>query len=94
KYILCGSPYRRERDLRSFESLLNKGREALKEVSDMVSNGTIKNYEKIIRRAEKKLSRTNASQYFDFEYENGKFKYWEKTELIEKSYNLCGYYIL
>ena len=94
KYILCGSPYRRERDLRSFESLLNKGREALIEISNMVNNCVIKDYEKVIRRAEKKLSRTNASQYFDFEYKNGEFKYWEKTELIEKSFNLCGYYIL
>ncbi|HQG82228.1 MAG TPA: IS1634 family transposase [Caldisericia bacterium] len=94
KYVLCGSIYRRERDLKSFNIILDKGRKTLNEVKEMVRSGVIKDSAKILRRAERKLSRTKASSYFDFAYINGEFSFWEKEELIEKSRALCGYYIL
>jgi len=94
KYVLCGSIYRRERDLKSFNIILDKGRKTLNEVKEMVKSGVIKDSAKILRRAERKLSRTKASSYFDFAYINGEFSFWEKEELIEKSRALCGYYIL
>ncbi|MFQ6052542.1 MAG: IS1634 family transposase [Methanosarcinales archaeon] len=94
KYVLCGSEFRRERDIRAFRSLLEKGRESLEVVKRMVEKGRLKKHEKVIRRAQKKLTQSGAEKYFDFRYENGMFEIIEKVEVIERSERLCGYYIL
>jgi transposase len=94
KYVLCGSPYRKEREEASFEVLLKNGRESLESVRKMVEGGRLKDPEKVIRRAERKLTRSGASRYYDFEYRNGKFEIIEKEEEIERARKLCGHYIL
>jgi transposase len=60
----------------------------------MVEKGRIKEYEKVIRRAQKKLTTSGTEKYFDFKYEKGKFEIIEKKEEIKSTENLCGYYIL
>jgi len=94
KYILCGSEYRRERDRKVLEHILKKGRESLEVVEKMVKGGRIKDREKIIRRAQKKLVEAKAEVFYDFKYEGGRFEIIEKEEIIEKAKALCGYYIL
>jgi transposase len=94
KYVLCGSEYRKEHDLKLFNKILEKGRKALESVQAMVDNGRIKNHDKIIKRAQKKLTKSNADQYYDFEYKNDMLEIIEKTEKIKLGEKLCGYYIL
>lgn len=95
KYVLCGSEYRKEKDLYVFQKLLKKGREALEVVEAMVDKGRLKKYDKVIKRAQKKLTKSRACRYYDFEYQEGeKFKIIEKEDEIERAEMLCGYYIL
>jgi len=94
KYVLCGSEYRKERDLSVFRALLKKGREALEVVKRMVDKGRLKEYDKVIRRAQRKLTESGASRYYDFQYRDGKFRTIEKDEEIKRGESLCGYYIL
>lgn len=94
KYVLCGSEYRRERDEKVLEALLSRGREALEKVQRMVEAGRLKKYEKVIRRAEKKLTESGTGKYFDFSYQEGKFEIIKRSEEIKKSKMLCGYYVL
>ena len=94
KYVLCGSKYRKERDLLVFHSLLKKGREALEMVKRMVESGRLKKYDKVIRRAQKKLTESGAERYYDFKYEEGRFQIIERDKEIERGKTLCGYYIL
>jgi len=94
KYVLCGSEYRKEKDLHVFNKLLEKGRDALEIVKKMVDNGRLKKYDKVIKRAEKKLTKSKAGRYYDFEYKEGKFKIIEKKDEIKRAKTLCGYYIL
>ena len=94
RYILCGSEYRKEHDLKNFEKLLKKGRESLESVLRMVEKGRLKDYEKVVRRAQKKLTKSGAEYFYDFKYHEGKFEIIEKREEIEKARKLCGYYIL
>ena len=60
----------------------------------MQEKGKIKKYDKVIRRAERKLTESGARRYFDFSYKDGIFKILEKKEEIERAKRLCGYYIL
>ena len=94
KYVLCGSKYRKEKEVKVLEVLLAKGRKALEEVKRMQEKGKIKRYDKVIRRAERKLTESGARRYFDFSYKDGIFKILEKKEEIERAKRLCGYYIL
>ncbi len=95
KYVLCGSEYRKEKDLYEFQKLLKKGRQALEVVEAMVDKGRLKKYDKVIKRAQKKLTELRACRYYDFEYQEGeKFRIIEKEDEIERAKMLCGYYIL
>lgn len=94
KYVLCGSEYRKEKDLYVFNKLLERGKDALETVKKMVDNGRLKKYNKVIKRAEKKLTESKACQYYDFEYKEGEFKIIEKKDKIKRAKMLCGYYIL
>ncbi|MGC9523802.1 MAG: IS1634 family transposase [Anaerolineae bacterium] len=94
KYILCGSEYRRDHDLMLFEKLIKKGEEALLSVQKMIEAGRIKDEEKIIKRAQKKLTQSGADKYYDFHYENGEFRIIKLKEKTERARKLCGYYIL
>lgn len=94
RYILCGSPYRRAHDEKLFEKLLTKGREALESVQAMVDKGVIKDRDKILKRAQKKLTKSGADPYYDFTYENGQLEIIEHQEKIALGRQLCGYYIL
>ncbi len=94
KYVLCGSKYRKARDEAVLKGLLKRGEEALGIVKRMVERGQLKNYEKVIRRAQKKLTESGASGYLDFRYKGGKFEIIRKEEDIELAKKLCGYYIL
>jgi len=95
KYVLCGSECRKERDLYVFNKLLEKGREALKVVERMVDKGRLKKYDKVIKRAQKKLTESKALKYYDFSYKEGQeFRIIEKKAEIERAKRLCGYYIL
>jgi len=96
KYVLCGSEYRKERDVYVFNKILEKGKEALQVVEKMVNNRRLKKYDKVIRRAEKKLTKSGASRYYDFSYEEKerKFTIIEKKDEVEKARALCGYYVL
>jgi len=95
KYVLCGSECRKERDLYVFNRLLEKGREALKVVERMVDKGRLKKYDKVIKRAQKKLTQSKALKYYDFSYKEGeKFRIIEKEAEIKRAKRLCGYYIL
>ena len=95
KYVLCGSEYRRENDLYVFQKLLEKGKEALRVVERMVDEGRLRKYDKVIRRAQKKLTESGALRYFDFSYKEGEeFKIIEKKDEIQRAKALCGYYIL
>lgn len=95
KYVLCGSEYRKENDLYIFNKLLKKGREALGVVEKMVEVGRLKKYDKVIKRAQKKLTQSKALKYYDFFYQEGeKFTIIEKKDEIERAKRLCGYYIL
>jgi len=61
----------------------------------MVNKGRLKKYDKVVRRAQKKLTESGASRYFDFSYEEGgEFKIIEKKDEIKRAKTLCGYYIL
>ncbi len=73
---------------------MKKGREALEIVERMVERGRIKDRERVLRRAQKKLTKSEAEKFYDFKYEEGKFKIIENKEYIEMAENLCGYYIL
>ncbi len=94
RYVLCGSEYRREHEMESLSVLIRKGREALESVKKMVDRGMIKDKEKIIRRAQKKLTGVGAEDFYDFEYRDGEFVIIEKQDNIEMSYEMCGYYLL
>lgn len=95
KYVLCGSECRKERDLYVFNKLLKKGREALKVVERMVGAGRLKKYDKVIKRAQKKLTQSRALKYYDFEYKEGEeFRIIEKKAEIERAKRFCGYCIL
>jgi len=61
----------------------------------MVDKGRLKKYDKVIKRAQKKLTQSKALKYYDFEYKEGeKFKIIEKKAEIERAKRLRGYYIL
>jgi len=61
----------------------------------MVRAGRLKKYDKVIRRAQKKLTQAKALKYYDFSYEEGeKFRIIEKEDEIKRAKSLCGYYIL
>ena len=95
KYVLCSSEERREKDLYVFNQILKEGREALCVVERMVNKGRLKKYDKVVRRAQKKLTESGALRYFDFSYEEGgEFKIIEKKDEIKRAMALCGYYIL
>jgi len=94
KYVLCGSRYRKEHDIILLNHLLEKGKKALKEVEKMVEEGKLKDYTKVIRRAQKKLSQSGCENFYDFKYKDGKFQIIEKDWFIQKAKSLCGYYIL
>ena len=96
KYVLCGSPYRKAHDTYVFDQMLAKGREALEVVEKMVASGRLKTYEKVVRRAQKKLTTSGAARYYEFSYDEHQrtFTIIEKQEEIEKARALCGYYIL
>lgn len=105
KYILCGSKYRKEHDLKLFDKILEKGKKALLEVQKMIDNGRILNIEKIIKRAQKKLTKSGADHYYDFKIKYDSIKSSLRLEIIEKkdiietarylnTRKLCGYYIL
>jgi len=46
-----------------FQKLLKKGRQALEVVEAMVDKGRLKKYDKVIKRAQKKLTQSKASRY-------------------------------
>ena len=94
KYVLCGSEYRKEKDVYVFEKLLEKGRKSLEVVERMVDRGRLKKYDKVIRRAQKKLTESGATRYYDFSYQEEVFTIIEKDKEIERARALCGYYIL
>ncbi len=94
RYVLCGSEYRKEHDLKILDRLIEKGRHALEEIKTMVENKRLKDPDKIIRRAQKKLTQSRAEEFFDFTYTDGRFIIIEKTDVIKKAQALCGYYIL
>jgi len=93
-YVLCGSEYRKARDEATLMSLIKRGEEALGIVKRMVDEGKLKDYEKVIRRAQKKLTESGACRYLDFEYRDGEFKIIKKEEEIERAKILCGHYVL
>jgi transposase len=84
QYVLCGSKHRKKRDLETLHEILKRGREALEEVKRMVEKGKIKAKEKVIKRAQKKLTKSNAEKYFDFKYDGRKFTIIEKENEIKK----------
>ncbi len=94
KYVLCGSEFRKEHDIKTLNRLLEKGKKALKEVKEMIDKGKIRNKTKVIRRAQKKLTKSGAENFYDFTYSDGEFKIIENKRYIEMARNLCGYYIL
>ena len=94
KYVLCGSEYRKARDEATLMNLIRRGEEALGIVKGMVEKNKLKDYEKVIRRAQKKLTESGASRYLDFEYRDGEFKIIKKEEEIERAKILCGHYVL
>jgi transposase len=94
KYVLCGSEYRKGRDEAVLEGIIKRGKKELRIVKRMVKKGRIKDREKIIRRAQKKLTKSGAEEYLDFSYTDGRLKIIEKEEEIENAKRLCGYYIL
>jgi len=94
KYVLCGSPYRREHDVFVLNRLLEKGRKALESVQKMVEQGRLKDHDKVIRRAQKKLTQTKTQHFYDFAYANGVFTLLERTENIARAQALCGHYLL
>ena len=94
KYVLCGSKYRKEHDQTLLHHLLEKGKKALETVAKMVETGRLKDSTKVIRRAQEKLTKAGCKNFYDFKYEDGKFRIIEKTSFIQKAKTLCGYYIL
>jgi len=94
KYVLCGSEYRKEHDLKTLNKLMDKGRKSLEVVKKMVDKGYIKDYTKTIRRAQKKLSESDGEKFYDFSYEGGEFEIIENGKYIEIARGLCGYYVL
>ncbi len=61
----------------------------------MVGAGRLKKYDKVIKRAQKKLTESRALKYYDFSYKEGEeFRIIEKKAEIERAKRLCGYYIL
>lgn len=94
KHVLCSSEYRREHDLYCLNRIIEKGRKALEDVQGMIKKGSIKKHDKVIRRAQKKLTKAGADNFFDFEYSNGKLTIIENKEYIEAHKNLCGFFIL
>ena len=94
KYILCGSKYRKDYDKIVLGEILERGKKALESVSKMVVSSRLKEKDKVIRRAQKKLTESGCENFYDFRYEGGEFHIIEKTSFIEKSKALCGYYIL
>lgn len=95
KYVICGSEYRKEHDLYLFKKILQKGRKALRSVREMVKKGNIKKYDKIIKRAQKKLTQSGADAFYDFELdENCNITIIENKERIKAHKRLCGYFIL
>ena len=60
----------------------------------MVEEKRLKDLVKIIKKAQKKLTESNALGFYELKYENGKFEIIEDTSFIEKARALCGYYIL
>ena len=94
KHVLCGSKLRKERDEMLLKHLLEKGKKALEKVAKMVDEGRLKDPEKIMRRAQKKLTEVGCENFYDFTYKDGIFQIIEKTTFIQKAKMLCGYYIL
>lgn len=94
KYVLCGSEYRKEHDLKVLNKLLEKGKASLEGVRKMVENGYVKDHTKTIRRAQKRLTKSNGEKFYDFSYKEGKFEIIENKEYIDMAKNLCGYYVL
>ena len=94
KYVLCGSKYRAEHDQLLLEKLLLKGRTALETVAKMVEEKRLKDPVKIIKRAQKKLTKSHGENFYDFKYENRKLEIMENTSFIQKAKALCGYYVL
>lgn len=94
KYVLCGSEFRNEHDKKTLNKLLEKGKKALEEVKKMVEEGRIKDKTKIIKRAQKKLTKSGAENFYDFSIDDDKFKIIPNTQYIQMAENLCGYYIL
>ena len=60
----------------------------------MVESGRLKDYDKVIRRAQKKLVESGALGYFDFSYKEGEFKIIRMEEEIRYAEMLCSYYVL
>lgn len=94
KYVLCGSKYRKEHDQILLNHLLEKGKKGLESVAKMVEKGRLKDPDKVIRRAQKKLTETGCEKFYDFTYKGGKFQIIEKSSFIQKAKMLCGYYVL
>lgn len=94
KYVLCGSKYRKEHDQTLLNHLLEKGKKALGTVAKMVETGRLKDSTKVIRRAQKKLTKAGCENFYDFKYKDGGFQIIEKSSFIQKAKALCGYYVL
>ncbi|WP_460178022.1 IS1634 family transposase [Thermodesulfovibrio hydrogeniphilus] len=94
RYVLCGSEYRESHDRETLESILKRGREALEKVRQMVERGKLRDREKILRRAQRKLTKSGAENYYNFRYKEGRFQIIAKQEAIKKAYDMCGKYIL
>jgi transposase len=94
RYILCKSPYRRERDKKALDELMEKTRKKLDEIKECVERGKLRKKEKIALRVGRWIGRWKVGKYFDIEIKDGFLDYRIREESLRLKEALCGCYII
>lgn len=93
KYVLSFNPELEERNRTDRERLMNETEKFLSGIKASVEKGRLKHKDAIARRLYRKLDKWKSSKFYEIEYDEGKFEYRKRDELVASYAGMDGFYV-
>ena len=93
KYVLSYNPELEARNRADRERLMGETEKFLAGIKACVEKGRLKRRDAIARRLYRKLDKWKCGKFFETEYDEGKFDYRKKEDLVASYANMDGFYV-
>lgn len=93
KYVLSFNPELEERNRADRERLMGETERFLAGIKSSVEKGRLRRKDAIARRLYRKLDKWKCAKFYEVEYDEGRFEYRRKEELVASYANMDGFYV-